>query len=124
MSAAFEIALAAYHQVCLQLADLSEEESRALESGVRPPIKEIARRRRDLLRDLARTQSVVKESAPVPFPDRLRPALQATLDLIQRSVRLDRQNEQWMLRHQMIPARSESAPPTGLGQGVLGHEAH
>jgi len=64
---------------------------------------EITRRRRDLLRELARTQSAVKAASPVPFPDRLRPALQATLDLIQRSVRLDRQNEQWMLRHQMIP---------------------
>jgi len=103
MSAAFETSLAAYHQVCLQLAVLSEEEGRALESGVKPPIVEITRRRRDLLRELARTQSAVKAASPVPFPDRLRPALQATLDLIQRSVRLDRQNEQWMLRHQMIP---------------------
>jgi len=95
MSAAFETSLAAYHQVCLQLADLSEEEGRALESGVKPPMVEITRRRRDLLRELARTQSAVKAASPVPFP--------ATLDLIQRSVRLDRQNEQWMLRHQMIP---------------------
>lgn len=67
MSAAFETSLAAYHQVCLQLADLSEEEGRALESGVKPPMLEITRRRRELLRELARTQSAVKAASPFHF---------------------------------------------------------
>jgi cation diffusion facilitator CzcD-associated flavoprotein CzcO len=94
------------------------------------PIVEITRRRRDLLRELARTQSAVKAASPVPFPDRLRPALQATLDLIQRSVRLDRQNEQWMLRHQMIhgdlvPSSASRSPQRirstyGLRAGGIG----
>lgn len=103
MPTPFETALDAYHKVCLRLFDLSEEEGRLLESGTQKPVGEMSRRRRELLRELGRTQAALKSVVPVPFPDRLRPVLQATLDLIQRSVRQDRRNEQWMLQHQMIP---------------------
>lgn len=103
MASPFEKALAEYHQACLRLLDLSEEEGVALESGRALPLPATTGRRRELLRELSRAQTALKAAAPDPFPDSLRPALQATLDLIQRSVRKDRENEQWMLRHRMIP---------------------
>lgn len=99
-----ESALDAYHQACLAVLDLFQEESDALQSGRLERLDGFPDRRRALLVRLETTQRSIRDSAPRPISESQRARIQAVADLIQRAVRLDRQNEQWWLRHGLLPA--------------------
>jgi hypothetical protein len=100
---AFEAALEAYHQACLAVLDLLQEESDALQSARLDALPGFAERRKVLLGRLESTQKATRTAAPTTIPGSLKPRIQATADLIQRAVKLDRQNEQWWLRHRLVP---------------------
>ncbi len=100
---AFEAALEAYHQACLSVLDLLQEESDALQAARLEALPGFADRRRVLLGRLESTQKATRTAAPATIPEFLKPRIQATADLIQRAVKLDRQNEQWWLRHRLVP---------------------
>ena len=100
---AFETALAAYHQACLRLLDLFQEEGDALQAGRIDALAEFSERRKTLLQQLESAQQATRATTPSPIPDRMKAQIQTTADLIQRAVRLDRQNEQWWLRHKLLP---------------------
>lgn len=99
----FETAIEAYHKACLAVLDLIQEESEALQAGRLEALPPFAERRKRLLGQLETTQRSIRETAPSPVPAPLRARIQATADVIQRAVKLDRQNEQWWLRHQLVP---------------------
>ena len=100
----FESALDAYHPACLAVLDLFQEEADALQAGRLEKLDGFPERRRALLVRLETTQRSTRDSAPRPISDSQRARIQAVADLIQRAVRLDRQNEQWWLRHGLLPA--------------------
>lgn len=99
----FESALAAYQQACLMVIDLFQEEADALESGRLDQLDGFAERRKAVLVRLESAQKATRESAPKPITDGQRIRVQAVADLIQRAVKLDRQNEQGWLRRQLLP---------------------
>lgn len=100
----FESALDAYHQACLAVLDLFQEEADALQAGQLERLEGFPDRRRALLVRLETTQRATRDNAPRPISESQRTRIQAIADLIQRAVRLDRQNEQWWLRHGLLPA--------------------
>ncbi|MFM8880111.1 MAG: hypothetical protein ACKOKG_13420 [Verrucomicrobiota bacterium] len=99
----FESALEAYRQACLLVIDLFQAEADALASGSLDQLKGFAERRKAALVRLEGAQKATRETAPRPISETQRTRIQGVADLIQRAVRLDRQNEQGWLRRQLMP---------------------
>ena len=115
VSAPFEVLkdeLRAYTKVCEEINSIVQRENHLLKSNSPQGIYRFQQSRRELLERLVSTQqriSVHKASwVRVPAAARTKhPEVSAimrkTMDLIMRTIVLDRENEQLLLRHQMVP---------------------
>ena len=118
VSAPFEVLkdeLRAYTKVCEEIHSIVERENHLLKSNEPQGIHRHQQSRRELLERLTSTQqriSVHKSSwVRVPASARAKhpevgTLIRKTMDLIMRTIVLDRENEQLLLRHQMVPPNS------------------
>lgn len=95
--------LEAHRRICLELFDLFQEENAALQDDATPgAFSRFQDRRRSLLSSLSASQDRVHSLArPVQDPS-VQATLRASLDVIVRAVRLDRENEGLFLQQGLM----------------------
>lgn len=108
--------LEAHRRICLELFDLFQEENAALHDAPPPgAFNRFQEQRRRLLAQLSASQDRIHTLAgPVQDPA-VQSTLRASLDIIVRAVRLDRENEGLMLQQGlMTPGSLPSAASRNL----------
>lgn len=103
-----------YFKICEEVHVIVRKENQHLKSADPQAIHQFQQTRKDLLERLTDTQMrlSVHKTTWLRVPPQVRAKrpdishlLRQTLDLIMKTIVLDRENEQLLLRHQMVPAR-------------------
>lgn len=122
VSAPFEVLkdeLHAYTKVCEEIHGIVQRENHFLKSNDPQQIHQFQQSRRELLGRLVSTQQrlLVHKASWIRVPAAARAKhpevgaiLRKTMDLIMRTIVLDRENEQLLLRHQMVPPNQLPSP--------------
>jgi flagellar biosynthesis/type III secretory pathway chaperone len=102
-----------YLRVCEDVHSIVRRENQCLKSAEPQAIHQFQQSRRDVLERLTATQMrlAVHKTSWMRVPPAARAKrpevanlIRQTLDLIMKTIVLDRENEQLLLRHQMVPA--------------------
>jgi flagellar biosynthesis/type III secretory pathway chaperone len=102
-----------YFRVCEDVHAIVRRENQCLKSAEPQTIHQFQQSRRDVLERLTATQMrlAVHKTSWMRVPPAVRAKrpevgnlIRQTLDLIMKTIVLDRENEQLLLRHQMVPA--------------------